>query len=236
MTVNLLQQEQYLMPGVKIAFSNRLGGVSSVPYASLNLGDHVGDDLTQVRHNRALVETAIARPVVWLQQVHKADIHRAVQVDQMPPTADGSYCKNRELALGIMVADCLPILLCSRDGSEIAAVHCGWRSLAANILAAALSEFQQQEWVAWLGPCIGACCYEVDEPVKRAFQLADGFVPSQVGHYQFDLRAQAKAQLKGLGVEEIREVSHCTACDPNLYSHRRDGQTGRFAAFIWFAD
>lgn len=231
--------------GVRAAFTTRIGGHSQGPWASFNLGERVGDAPAAVAANRALLARELGLPgsPQWLHQVHGAGV-LAARGDGRERTADAAWTRERGLVCAVQSADCLPILLCDRSGTRIAAVHGGWRGLAAGVLGRALAalEIAPDALLAWLGPAICGSCYEVGEEVRAAF-AADaavarrGFRPAaRSGHWYADLAAIARAQLTASGVPEtaIFGGDLCTREDPGrFYSFRRDGTTGRMAALIW---
>lgn len=220
------------------------------PFGAANLALHVGDDPQVVRANRA----ALARATgvanwQWLNQVHGTELVRVSPKTEGPaaaPDADGSITAAADLALAVLTADCLPLLICARDGSEVAAVHAGWRGLAAGILKRAVRAFaaEPEALLVYIGPAIGPRHYQVDAPVLEAFsrnpELGDGraseaFAPSpgKPDHWQCDLAALARSQLQCLGVQATFGGDTCTYADARFYSYRRDGRTGRFACAIW---
>ena len=240
--------------GVRAVCSTRDGGVSAGPYASLNLGDHVGDDAIAVAENRRrFASTMDARPV-FLQQVHGFD---AVQLASATPhgtRADACWTRDRGVACTIMVADCLPVLLTDRAGTFVAAAHCGWRGLAGangrGVLETLWDSWQPRiearDALAWLGPCIGPTAFEVGDEVKAAFEAVDAsasrrFKPaSSAGKWLADLPALARDRLNALGIENVHGndggTGWCTVSNPSrFFSHRRDRVSGRFAASIWLA-
>lgn len=238
--------------GVCAAVTTRSGGASRGPWASFNLGGHVGDDPAAVQANRASLMAALAlpNPPQWLHQVHGAETVAAA-TDGRVRTGDSAWTRRAGVVCAVQSADCLPVLLCNRAGSVVAAVHGGWRGLAAGVIARAVTAMAVPagELLAWLGPAICADCYEVGDEVRAAFTAAPGvahgdalaacFAPSgRAGHWRADLPGIARAQLAGLGVpsEAIFGGDLCTFADPErFYSHRRDGVSGRLAALIWLA-
>jgi polyphenol oxidase len=242
-------------PAVRAASTLRTGGISPPPWDSLNLGDHVGDASERVAENRLRLGRALGLPgePAWLAQVHGRDILRlegaALPADR---TADGVVTGRPGRVLGILTADCLPVLLCSRDGRRIGAAHAGWRGLADGVLEAAVAalEVPARELLAWIGPGIGAAAYEVGEEVRDAclassppgFETGACFAPGRPGrpgHWQFDLAGLARRRLQALGIAGVYGGEWCTFSDPaRFFSHRRDGAagaTGRMATLIWLA-
>ncbi|WP_228445305.1 peptidoglycan editing factor PgeF [Thalassotalea sp. HSM 43] len=221
--------------------TQRDGGCSTAPFASLNLAYHVGDDANCVAENRQTIAPLLpGKQIQWLNQVHAADVARVDTVSIEPLTADAAFTNKADIALAIMTADCLPILLINKQGTEIAAIHGGWRPLSANIIANTLACFScdNDEIYAWLGPCIGPRCFEVGAEVLSIFatQSADFtacFSATSDNKYLADLHAIAEQQLNRLGVSQISRNSDCTYTLADKYfSYRRDQQTGRMASFI----
>jgi YfiH family protein len=229
--------------------TTRLGGTSAKPYSSLNLASHVGDDRDRVDLNRQrlLSMLPLRKEPVWLNQVHGNRVHvvgkgsgsvcedsETGDLGDGTPEADASYTKQSDVALVILVADCLPILLCGDNGNEIAALHAGWGGLADGVVQRTVARFESNRVIAWLGPAIGPCHYEVDRMVKDRFVSSNAFTESkQAGHWMFDLYAEASNQLRDAGVESIYGEVLCTHCDGRFFSYRRDGVTGRIAVLIW---
>jgi len=238
-------------PHVRALATTRAGGVSSGPYASLNLGDHVGDDPAAVRRNRALLEAALGLPAAptWLRQVHGTAI--AVldgPAGATPPTADAAATGLPGIVCAVLTADCLPVLLCNRAGTQVAAAHAGWRGLAGGVLEATIAMLAARgalphTLLAWLGPAIGPADYEVGNEVRDAFIRTDpealsAFRPARPGHWWLDLYTAARQRLQRAGVPQVSGGDLSTAGDAaRFYSHRRDGAaggaTGRQATLVW---
>lgn len=246
----------YLVPDwpapatVRALCSTRQGGVSSGCYAGLNLGLHVGDAAQAVQANRTRLQAALGVRAVFLDQVHGTAMAEvaADSPDALP--ADGAWTAHTGVACTVMVADCLPVLLCDASGRQVAAAHAGWRGLLGRqgqgILEAAVASFgggRKQELMAWLGPCIGPQAFEVGDEVRAAFvqgsvQAAACFVASAQGKWLADLPALARQRLSALGIEPAYgndgSQAWCTVANPSrFFSHRRDGVSGRMAAAIW---
>lgn len=231
---------------VVAGYTTRDGGVSRGSYESLNLGDHVDDEARAVAANRAaLIETLPSGTHVrWLRQVHGTRVVQSelLQVrEQSPPEADAQWTSEPQLACAVLTADCLPVLLCSDDGGVVAAAHAGWRGLAAGVLACTVRALpvSAARLRAWLGPCIGACHFSIGEEVRDALiHSVEGdsrscFREAPDGEIYADLRMLATLQLRAAGVPGVEINGACTVCDEARYfSYRRDGQTGRMAAFI----
>lgn len=249
MTADSLLEFDWPLPnGVRAAFTTRLGGVSRAPWESLNLGAHVGDDPSHVAANRARVRELLRLPgePAWLEQVHGTTVANAdtPAAAGSPVIADAAVATRHDVACVIMVADCLPVLFASRDGSRIGAAHAGWRGLAAGVLEKTVAALGVPggELSAWLGPAISQAHFEVGEEVRAAFVAVDAgatacFIANDRGRWQADLAALARRRLADQGVA-VHGGHWCTYADRRrFYSHRRDalaaGGSGRMAALIW---
>ena len=182
------------------------------PYDSFNLGSHVGDNPIHVQRNRDLLLNSLPKntQLQWLNQVHGNIVADISQVQTTPITADAAFTNRKNIALAILTADCLPILLVNEQGTEIAAIHGGWKPLAANIIENTLAKFQSTDIHAWLGPCIGKHAFEVGVEVKQHFiavdeELNKAFLLQTNGKYLADLHFIATYLLKILGVKNVRE-------------------------------
>lgn len=239
--------------GVRAVFTTRAGGVSPVPYDSLNLGDHVGDQPANVAANRDVLRRATGSHPVFLQQVHGSEVLVLSADAADGQTADACVTDQAGLACTIMVADCLPVLFASEEGAVVAAAHAGWRGLAGSptgphgVLEAVYESFralaQQKQAqsaikiIAWLGPCIGPAAFEVGAEVKAAFETVQSdagrcFTPCGSDKYLADLPALARLRLKAMGITQVYgndgSDAWCTVGNPSrFFSHRRDaGVTG----------
>ena len=222
--------------------TTRDGGGSAGPWAGMNLGLGCGDDRDTVIANRARLATHLPSEPAWLQQVHGTTVVDAARVDA-PVQADASYSALPHVVCAVLVADCMPVLFASADGTRVAAAHAGWRGLAAGVLEATLaaSGLDPAETMAWLGPAIGPRHFEVGDDVRRAFvdapngdEAATAFKPKSDGKWLADLAHLARLRLAGCGVCAVLDSGLCTASEPKrFYSYRRDGVTGRMAALIW---
>jgi YfiH family protein len=222
----------------------RGGGRSEAPYASFNLGAHVGDDPAAVAANRALLRATLRLPAEpsWLQQVHGINVADADANAPAGP-ADAAVTRTGTRPLAILVADCMPVLLASADGAVLGAAHAGWRGLCAGVLEATVHAMGvgPQGIHAWLGPAIGAEHFEVGEEVRAAFVAHDAhasaaFTANARGRWQCDLQWLAHSRLAALGVRQIVTAGLCTYADAaRCYSYRREGRTGRMAALLWRA-
>jgi purine-nucleoside/S-methyl-5'-thioadenosine phosphorylase / adenosine deaminase len=228
------------------ATTRRLPGNSRPPFDAFNLGLRSGESEAVVRSNRALLVRALGLPTEprWLRQVHGSDVaafDAAGAADDEEPQADAATARTPGVVLAILTADCLPILICAEDGSEIGAVHAGWRGLAAGVIEACIGRLRTPpaQLMAWLGPAIGPASYEVGDEVRAAFVGHDraggvAFTPTRPGHWLCDLYTLARQRLHALGVAQIHGGGLDTHADPRFYSYRRDGaNSGRFASLIW---
>ncbi|WP_313385668.1 purine nucleoside phosphorylase YfiH [Pantoea sp.] len=220
----------------------RGGGVSLAPWDTFNLGGHVGDDPAHVAANReSLVERA-ALPAMprWLEQVHGTDVVRLPAVQAEPLRADACLTRETGVVCAVMTADCLPVLFCSYDGTEVAAAHAGWRGLCAGVLENTLAQFASPagQIHAWLGPAIGPDAFEVGSEVRDAFMAHDAraqqaFRPAGAKYFA-DIWLLAQQRLQAAGVTSVSMTRRCTFQESgDFFSFRRDGTTGRMASLIW---
>ena len=210
--------------------SDRWGGVSEAPYDELNIAYHTGDDPAAVEKNREILyERCGIEGAVFMEQIHSCDIE---YVDRIcTPRCDGVVTDKPGLALAVMSADCYGVLLYDTRGPAIAALHAGRAGAMGGIVTKALQilrrDFGAQKIEAVISPGIGSCCYEVGEEILRQAS------PKYIKRERFlDIKEMIKDQLREFGVGYV-DYDICTACDPNYYSYRRDGTTGRFASVIW---
>jgi YfiH family protein len=228
------------LPGGRVAFSTRNGGVSEGPYESLNLGILTDDDQGRVAENRRLLADGLGlapERVAMGWQVHGTDLldwpgapdgGGFARPGAELTKVDGHTTVLPGLGLLVLVADCLPVALLTPG--RAAMLHCGWRGLAGGIVERALAGFEAPPAAA-IGPGIGRCCYEVGEEVLAAFADLDGVADGRM----LDLRAVVRRKLEAGGVQRIEDVDLCTSCRPDLFfSHRRDeGVTGRQGGIAW---
>ncbi|MDO9219442.1 MAG: peptidoglycan editing factor PgeF [Thiobacillus sp.] len=218
--------------------STREGGVSHAPWASLNLGDHVGDDPVHVAANRAHLRRALPSEPGWLKQVHSATV---VEAGLNVPEADAAYSRKAGTVCAVLTADCLPVLLCDRAGSVVAAAHAGWRGLADGVLEATVAAMQAPpgEILAWMGAAIGPQAFEVGDEVRQVFvaqhpETARAFSPHAPGKWLADIYQLARIRLNHAGVPAVYGGGRCTFTETErFFSYRRDGVTGRMASLIW---
>ena len=245
MSPDWIQPDWPAPSNVRAFVTTRHGGVSSGPYASMNLGTHVGDSPAAVAQNRWLLRSCLPAEPLWLEQVHGTEVASADAIAEAAPRADASIATRPSSVCAIMTADCLPVLFCDDMGTVVAAAHAGWRGLAAGVLDAAVARMAVAPGriLAWMGPAIGPDAFEVGDEVRQAFcagnpAAADAFRPApQRGKWMADLFLLARLRLAALGVTRIFGGGECTWSDPLRYfSYRRDGVTGRMASLVWLAD
>lgn len=239
-----------LGPGVRAGFTTRTGGVSAPPWDTLDLGLNVGDDPRHVGANRARVAAWAGAPVVWARQVHGRDVHvvagpgdaradAAAEVDALVATTSG-------VGVGVLVADCVPVLLADPDAGVVAAVHAGRRGLVAGVVQTALAAMVARgadpaRVRAAVGPAISGPRYEVPEPMQRevAAVVPEAACRTAWGTPGLDLPAGVAAVLRGQGVRDLLETGWCTDSDERFFSHRRAQRagttTGRSAGVVVLA-
>lgn len=225
---------------VKAFITTRAGGVSRAPFNGLNLADHVGDEVDDVASNRALLRELLPTEPLWLRQVHGNHVV-AAENSIAGIEADASVAATPGIVCAVLTADCLPLLICDRLGSKIAAVHAGWRGLNNGVIENAIAAMRvpPPELLVYLGPAIGPTAYEVGDDVRDVFIDDDesaltAFLPTENGKWLANLYELAQLRLRRLGVEEIYGGELCTYNDSErFFSYRRDGVTGRMAALIW---
>ena len=229
------------LPGGRVLFTTRRGGVSAAPYDTLNLGMLTDDDPADVAANRerlaALTAIPAGRTLRGLQ-VHEAHVRRVAELsapDAPLEPADGQATALTGVAALVLTADCLPVALVARDA--VAIVHAGWRGLAAGVLAEGVRALRELgadgDVFAAIGPGAGVCCYETGPEVHAALEA---YGPQARRGEHADLKHVARRQLEQGGVGEVADVGLCTLCAPPglFFSHRRDGgATGRQAGVVW---
>ena len=244
-------------PNVRAVQTTRAGGVSTGAYASLNLGDHVGDDPAAVAQNRALLRAKLPAEPLWLKQVHGNVVVDAASASGVP-YADAALARRAGTVCAVMTADCLPVLLCDEAGTVVGAAHAGWRGLAGGVVEATVKamKVEPERLLVWLGPAIGPAAFEVGEEVRQTFmahdpQAAKAFSPVEAKHTQnsklltthhslltnkwlADIFLLARQRLALLGVTRVYGGGLCTYTDAErFYSYRRDQASGRMATLIW---
>jgi YfiH family protein len=244
--------------GIVVAFSTRIGGVSRAPYAGLDLAGHTGDDPASVDENRSLLLTALGLDparLITADQVHGATIAEVEEADagrgarisggRVPvPAADAMLTVDVGLPLMMMYADCVPVVLVAPDEPRaVAVVHAGWRGAVAGLPRLAAAAFARRagaspdRLLAYIGPHIGPCHYEVSEDVASAFaeQFAEEAHPVAImaDPSRVDLGGAVRASLRDAGLDprRIASLDMCTAEHVDLfYSYRAEGLTGRHGA------
>jgi YfiH family protein len=224
--------------------TDRRGGRSRSPYDSFNLGDHVGDDPADVAANRARVARELGVPgdrLVWMNQVHGTGV-TVVDGPQDGPVAatDALVTTMPGLVLCVLVADCVPILLADHETGVVAAVHAGREGVRQGVVPATLSAMaslgaRARHVTALLGPAVCGACYEVPEAMQAdvARVAPSAAVRTRKGTPGLDLRAGVDEILRKAGIPEVVHDPRCTVEDTTLFSHRRDGVTGRQAGLVW---
>jgi YfiH family protein len=238
--------------GVPHGFLGRRGGVSSGICAGLNVGLGSGDDRTAIFENRRRAVEAVApgARLVTVHQVHSptAVVAAAPWPDDARPHADAIVAAQPGLALGILTADCAPVLLADAQAGVIGAAHAGWKGALGGVLEAALDAMEslgadRTRIAAAIGPAIARKSYEVDEAFRRRFAEADAandrfFTPGQEGHHQFDLEGYAAARLAAAGVRRVEALGLDTYAEPDLFfsyrraTHRGEPDYGRQISLI----
>ena len=228
---------------VRAFVTTRETGPSQNDFAAFNPAAHVGDNADHVALCRRLLQKEIGdeRPLLWLNQTHGARVQQEYQGDV--PDADASVASSNEYACVVLTADCLPVLFCNRQGTQVAVAHAGWRGLAGGVLEATVAAMNCDpiDILVWLGPAISNAQFEVGPEVYGAVVAVHPDTAETVdhstyrlGHYMADLYRLARFRLEALGIHNISGGHFCTACESRFYSYRRDnGSTGRMASVIW---
>ncbi|KJE24828.1 uncharacterized protein, YfiH family [Frankia torreyi] len=220
-----------------VLVTSRAGGVSAPPFGGLNLGDHVGDAEDAVAANRRRLAERLRMPVQYMRQVHGTRVVVARE-PAPPPEADALVTDVPGLALAVMVADCAPVLF--ESPTAVGVAHAGRVGMADGVIDATLAAFDRlgvpaDRLMVTVGPCVCAGCYEVPAELRREVErrVPGSAAATRRGTAAIDLRAGIHHQLVAAGVTDIAVAARCTAEDPELYSYRRDGRTGRFAGVAW---
>jgi polyphenol oxidase len=238
---------------VHAATTLRTGGVSQGKYASLNPANHVDDDADRVWQNRQIIREMLDLPSepIWLDQIHSNRVVKATQSASLQQ-ADASYTGESGVVCVVLTADCLPLLVCSTDGAQVAAIHAGWRGLLAGVISNTVVAMQIPsnlplckrgklggDLLVWFGPAIGAGCFEVGAEVRDAFleksaEFKIAFKKHSNDRWLADIYQMARTELASLGITKVYGGSNCTVTEhERFYSYRRDTQTGRMATLIW---
>lgn len=233
---------------VRLAFSDRHGGVSAEPYGSLNLGDHVGeaDDLVAENRRLAAKQLGVERErIVYLKQVHGVSVVTAREPwpDSQVPEADAAVTGRPGLVLAILVADCTPILLADPVAAVVGAAHAGRAGMAAGVVPATIEAMCElgadpARILAFTGPAVCGSCYEVPEQMRAqvAEREPESWATTRAGTPAIDVPGGVWAQLRRAGITEGYRSPVCTAESADHYSYRREGTTGRFAGFVWIEE
>jgi len=237
---------------IHAATTLRTGGVSQGTYSSLNPAAHVSDDPEQVGQNRHIIRTMLALPSepAWLEQIHSNRAVKAVKTASLQK-ADASYTNESGVVCAVMTADCLPLLVSSMDGTQVAAIHAGWRGLLAGVIGNTVMAMQIPpspyftkggiggDLLVWLGPAIGPDCFEVGAEVREAFlkksaAFSDAFKEQSNDKWLANIYQLARTELASLGIANVYGGTHCTVTEhERFYSYRRETRTGRMATLIW---
>ncbi len=234
------------MNGAHFAFTDRWGGVSAVPYEELNLGGAVGDDPGAVRTNRELAAKSLgldAAQVVWMNQVHGADVavvDRPWDSASRIPSVDAVVTARRGLALAVLTADCTPVLLADPVAKVAAAAHAGRPGMIAGVVPAAVRAMTElgaepSRIVARTGPAVCGRCYEVPDAMRAEVAAVEPAAHAETswGTPAVDVTAGVHAQLERLGVHDREQSPVCTLESGDHFSYRRDRTTGRLAGYVW---
>lgn len=228
---------------VKSLITTRNGGLSTGAFASFNLGLRCDDDLQSVQANRQQLAGHLPQPPRWLHQVHGSTVVDADLLDD-EVDADASVARDVGTVCAIMIADCMPVLLCDERGEAVGAAHAGWRGLSSGVIENTVHAMnvQPDRVLAYLGPAIGPAAFEVGDDVRDAFLAHDGaasvaFKRHAKGKWLADLFTLGRQRLASCGVTRVFGGTDCTVSNPQrFYSYRRDKTTGRMAALIWLTD
>ena len=242
--------EVNLGPGVRAVFTTVHGGVSAPPWASLNLGTACGDASVAVAENRRRVGAAVGAPVAFATQVHGADVLEVSGADELGGLsgtvgeADGRVTRATDIALGVLVADCVPVLLADPDAGVVAVAHAGRRGVEREVVLRVLDTMvargaDRARVRAAVGPCACGACYEVPEEMRAAVaaRAPATWSTTSWGTPALDLAAGVEQQLRDAGVASVARADRCTIEDADLFSYRRAGRsgdptTGRFAGVV----
>ncbi len=237
--IELIQAQWNAPSRVKAFCTTRHGGVSHHPYGTFNMASHVGDKDNHVMRNRELLRVHLPAEPCWLEQTHSINV---VKLDhESNRRADAAISGNADTVAVVMTADCLPVLLCDRSGSEVAAIHAGWRGLAEGVIEATVGAMKSSpdQILAWIGPGISQQYFEVGDEVRKVFVAGNDsaeshFIANRSAHWLCDLAGLASDSLNRLEVEEVSRTDYCSFRDESqFFSYRRNAVTGRMASLIW---
>nr|WP_203879212.1 peptidoglycan editing factor PgeF [Planobispora takensis] len=236
-----------LADGIHAAFTDRHGGVSAPPYGSRNLGGGVGDDPGAVARNRDKTAADLGvdpARVVMMRQVHGAGVRHVTEpFGDDPPELDAVCTDVPGLALSVLVADCAPVLLADPVARLVGGAHSGRPGTLAGVVPALVAAMAERGadpagMIALVGPAACGLCYEVPAAMREevAGAVPEAWASTRAGTPAVDLRAAITAQLARAGVGDVRHDARCTIESPELFSHRRQRPTGRFAGYVWLED
>jgi polyphenol oxidase len=230
--------------GVRFRFTDRSGGGSKPPYQSMNLGQGVGDNPADVAANRdrLAVDCGLGAGIAWMRQVHGTTVRYAGArwPETEPEPCDAVFTDVRGLGLGVLVADCVPVLVADARAGLAGAAHAGREGMAAGVVPALIEAMtaagaSPDRMRAVIGPAICGRCYEVPEAMRASVtaSVPQASCQTRAGTAGLDIAAGVRAQLAAAGVGSVKSDGRCTSESPELYSYRRDGTTGRFAGLVW---
>jgi len=242
--ISIIEPDWPTPKNIKSIVSTRCGGVSSAPWDSFNLATHVSDDAKDVSENRRiLVERAhLPTEPEWLNQTHSVD---AIDLDQSENRdGDASITTQKNKVAVVLTADCLPLLVTNKQGTEIAAIHAGWKGLLEGVVIKTLLAMQSKprDLMVWLGPAISQKHFEIGDEVKHQFckkyhHAQTHFEAKPNNKWMANLYGLVRDQLAELAVTDIYGGDFCSYTDQHkFYSYRRDGETGRMASLIWIEE
>ncbi|MGZ4471405.1 MAG: peptidoglycan editing factor PgeF [Nocardioidaceae bacterium] len=226
---------------IDVAFTDRHGGTSGGPYASLNLAEVDATHREEVAENVRLAARALTGaepPVLRMRQVHGSDVHVVVSVDDAVPVADAMVTARPGVVLMVRVADCVPVVLADAGRGIVGVAHAGRPGMAAGVVpntVAAMRDLGAADLVAWVGPHVCGRCYEVPAEMRAEVSalVPEAYAETSWGTAALDIGAGVRAQLRSAGVAVV-DAARCTVEDEDLYSYRRQGkQSGRMAGLVW---
>ncbi len=246
-----MQNKRYVIPNwpapsnVHAVSTTRIDGYSDAPFAGFNLSKSAGDTTTAVEQNRKQLQHDLKLPAapVWLKQVHSNDVVHINDINDAnnTPIADAAIASQPHRVCTVLTADCLPLLVCNRQATEIAAIHAGWRGLLSGVIQATIMQMHSApaDLMVWLGPAIGPEVFELNHEIRLDFVQANP--QNSANFYQrgdswfADIYGLAKVALQSCNVHAIYGGDYCTYTQAEqFFSYRRDqGNTGRMASLIW---
>ena len=228
-------------PAVRAFATTREGGVSEGAYASFNLRAS-GDNPGHVARNRAILSAHLPEMPQWLIQRHTVDIVRhGAEHSPGNPVADGAVTSVPGRVCAVLTGDCMQLLLCNDAGTQVGAVHAGWRGMANGVIESGVRALgcAPETVMAWMGPTIGQDAFEVGPEVLEAFRPGHpeaplAFRPGKPGKLHADLYRLARQRLENAGVSRVYGGGFCTFTEADrFFSYRREKESGRMGAFIW---